>query len=297
MCQDTLEVLWGLPCPCRPQTGITWPCLGTPFRPHRQVYCPPSRVVMKDTCQINSLDLTWMHATCIIAAGAVAPGCSSGRLFCTAAKHFSVAGGSKLIRLDVQFNDPAAHAGGRAPHSPQSSGLPPPPGGPAGFPGMPGPPFPGEHGDHHWCSHLISSLCAHSPPCHCMHILCISCGRQAPQPLLCMPAVHRGSALKGRLHMRSPAVHSHLTCVAHIDTICWWLQRFCNDKSHALLAAGPGMQHMRGHPGHSAWQRPPPHHMMGPRPPPMIPLVGPLSAWPRGFQSVCTYTPLSLRRC
>ena len=65
----------------------------------------------------------------------------------------------------------------------------------------------------------ISSLfCAHLP-CHCTHILCISCRHQAPQPLMCMHAVHGRSALKGRLHMRLPAMHDHLTSFAHVDSV------------------------------------------------------------------------------
>ena len=189
-----------------------------------------------------------------------------------------------------KVNDPAAHAGGRPPHSPQNSGLPPPPGGPAGFPGMPGPPFPGEHGAHHLFSHSISFLCTDSPPCHCMHILCISCRRQAPQPLMCLHAVHSGSALKGRLHTRLPAMHNYPTCFAHVDRVVLAASALLHLQcSHPMLAAGPGMQHLRGHPGPSAWQRPPPHHMMGPRPPPMIPLVRPHEAICPVASALCAY--------
>ena len=70
---------------------------------------------------------------------------------------------------------------------------------------------------------------------------------------------------------------------------CWQLQRFRVEHSHPMLAAGPGMQHMRGHPGPSAWQRPPPHHMMGPRPPPMIPLVRPHEAICPMASALCAY--------
>ena len=54
------------------------------------------------------------------------------------------------------------------------------------------------------------------------------------------------------------------------------------------------MQHMRGHSGPSAWQRPPPHHMMGPRLPPMIPLVRPHRAMcPVTFKLCACIHPVS----